>query len=116
MNNKLLFLIKYTPFFSTVAMFIYTVLAYFNIRIEWISAVFGHPIIGCIVLFIASIKLKYCSIHRLLIIYPTIIHLCITNRNMLGDSIYLDLIRVVILFIGMSLILLTFIKKFNFCL
>lgn len=74
----------------------------------------GLPIIPCIICCVWSYAFNFCLLHRIFIIYTSLVTYCINlNADIVGFGNMLDLVRWLLFGIGLILIILFIFKQYK---
>lgn len=102
--------VKYSPIIQSLMLLMYVLMCYLGIRNRWIEFLFSCSLFSYFRLISASIALDFCRLHRYFITYNAVVYVFITIYNIYGDSMFLKVMRLLMLFIGILLFTSLYIK------
>lgn len=106
--------LKYAPFISGILMWVHVILKICGINLFIAENLVGLPIIPCIICCVWSYAFSFCLLHRVFIIYTSLVTYCINfNADIFGFGDMLDIIRWLLFGIGLIIIVLFIIKKYR---
>ena len=114
LKKLLIIFLKVIPMILASMAFVNTVLAYFEIEIEWMHYVGGTSALTLTFLYMASYVFKFCEYHRMFLHYIVtcnIINLIDYHYGLpVGNEEFL-MIHLFLMFITMIIVLILFLKK-----
>lgn len=100
-----IWLVKYFPFMANINFLVVLVLQLFGIDIKGLTAyIFGCSLFPCVLFWLESIELKFCTWHRILL---TNMFICPTLHIINRLGIKFDLLSYMILLLTVSLLVIS---------
>lgn len=106
--------LKYAPFIAGILMWVHVILRICGVSLLVAENLVGLPIIPCIICCVWSYAFNFCLLHRIFIIYTSLVTYCINlNADIVGFGNMLDLVRWLLFGIGLILIILFIFKQYK---
>ena len=106
--------LKYAPFIAGILMWVHVILKICGVGLLVAENLVGLPIIPCIICCVWSYTFNFCLLHRIFIIYTSLVTYCINfNTDIVGFGNMLDLVRWLLFGIGLILIILFIFKQYK---
>ena len=104
--------LKYAPFIAGILMWVHVILRICGVSLLVAENLVGLPIIPCIICYVWSYTFTFCLLHRIFIIYTSLVTYCINfHTDSFGFGDMLNLVRWLLFSIGLILIVLFIIKQ-----
>lgn len=104
--------LKYAPFIAGMLMWVHVILRICGVSLLVAENLVGLPIIPCIICYIWSYAFNFCLLHRIFIIYTSLVTYCINfNADVVEFGNMLSLVRWLLFGIGLILIIMFIIKQ-----
>lgn len=106
--------LKYAPFIAGILMWVHVILRICGVSLLVAENLVGLPVIPCIICCVWSYAFNFCLLHRIFIIYTSLVTYCINlNADIVGFGNMLDLVRWLLFGIGLILIILFIFKQYK---
>lgn len=106
--------LKYAPFIAGILMWVHVILRICGVSLLVAENLVGLPIIPCIICCVWSYAFNFCLLHRIFIIYTSLVTYCINlNADIVGFGNMLGLVRWLLFGIGLILIILFIFKQYK---
>lgn len=106
--------LKYVPFIAGILMWVHVILRICGVSLLVAENLVGLPIIPCIICCVWSYAFNFCLLHRIFIIYTSLVTYCINlNADIVGFGNMLGLVRWLLFGIGLILIILFIFKQYK---
>ena len=104
--------LKYAPFIAGILMWVHVILKICGVNWSVAENLVGLPIIPCIICCVWSYAFNFCLLHRIFIIYTSLVTYCINfHTDSFGFGDMLNFVRWLLFSIGLILIVLFIIKQ-----
>ncbi len=107
--------LRILPFLMTVMMLIYVIVFVFGFRVKFLELLSDPGVVASIFIFGVSKHIGMCKLHRALLIYSTVIGLCIDFNQSVGFGVCLYPISILAIVVGLVLVVLSLTKVHLFC-
>ena len=106
--------LKYAPFIAGILMWVHVILKICGVNWFVAENLVVLPIIPCIICCIWSYAFNFCLLHRIFIIYTSLVTYCINfHTDSFGFGDMLNFVRWLLFSVGLILIVLFIIKQYK---